>query len=110
MERFVRGDVVILPFPFSDLSHAKKRPALVLSPLDNEDIILCPITSTKHRDKYNIDLALEHFRSGTLQKASSIRPHRLFTADKKIIQYKIGSLKKEKITEVQSKVVMLFTE
>lgn len=34
MERFVKGDVVVTPFPFSDLSQTKRRPALVMAPLD----------------------------------------------------------------------------
>jgi mRNA interferase MazF len=34
MAKFVKGDVVIIPFPFSDLSQSKRRPALVLTPLE----------------------------------------------------------------------------
>jgi len=45
LERFVKGDVVVVPFPFSDLTGAKRRPALVLAELDGEDRILCQITS-----------------------------------------------------------------
>ena len=45
MARFVRGDVVVIPFPFSDLSQAKRRPALVLAELEGNDRILCQITS-----------------------------------------------------------------
>ena len=45
MARFVRGDVVVLPFPFSDLSESKRRPALVITELLRNDIILCQITS-----------------------------------------------------------------
>ena len=45
MAEFVKGDVVVVPFPFSDLSQAKRRPALVISKLDGDDLILCQITS-----------------------------------------------------------------
>lgn len=45
MERFVKGDVVVIPFPFTDLSGTKRRPALVLADLPGDDIILCQITS-----------------------------------------------------------------
>jgi len=45
MGGFVKGDVVVMPFPYSDLSATKKRPALVIAVLDGDDVILCQITS-----------------------------------------------------------------
>ena len=43
--KICKGDVVVVPFPFSDLTQAKRRPALVLSVLEGDDLILCQITS-----------------------------------------------------------------
>ncbi len=40
MAAFVKGDVVIVPFPFSELSQAKRRPALVAAKLQGDDLIL----------------------------------------------------------------------
>ena len=45
MAKFVKGDVVVIPFPFSALAQAKRRPALVLTGLEGDDVILCQITS-----------------------------------------------------------------
>lgn len=45
MGTFVKGDVVVAPFPFSDLSATKKRPALVIATLTGNDVILCQITT-----------------------------------------------------------------
>jgi len=45
MERFVKGDIVVIPFPFSNLAQTKRRPALVIAELDGDDRILCQITS-----------------------------------------------------------------
>ena len=45
MARFVEGDVVVIPFPFSDLSQSKRRPALVIASLQGDDAILCQLTS-----------------------------------------------------------------
>lgn len=108
MEKFVKGDVVVLPFPFSDLTNSKKRPALVVSNLIGDDIILCQITSESRFDDYAIILGNDDFRKGSLNLTSMIRPNRLFTADKSIILYKIGSLKENKIKEIIDKIIKIF--
>ena len=104
MERFVKGDIVVIPFPFSDLSKAKKRPAMVLTNLQGEDIILCQITSKDTNDSYSIPLFEKEFRKGTLKQDSNISPNKIFTADNSIIEYKIGSLKEAKTKQVIEKV------
>ncbi|WP_235335003.1 MULTISPECIES: type II toxin-antitoxin system PemK/MazF family toxin [Aphanizomenon] len=50
MEEFIKGDVVIVPFPFSDLTQTKRRPALVIATLQGNDLILCQITSQSVSD------------------------------------------------------------
>jgi len=45
MGRFVKGDVVVTPFPFSDLQAVKRRPALVVATFTGDDVLLCQITS-----------------------------------------------------------------
>jgi mRNA interferase MazF len=45
MAKFVKGDIVVIPFLFSDLTRAKRRPALVIVSLEGNDAILCQITS-----------------------------------------------------------------
>lgn len=110
MARFIKGDVVVVLFPFSDLSSAKKRPALVLAGLSGEDVILCQITSQARQDEYAIALSPSDFSEGNLHKESNFRPNRLFTADRRIIQYTVGKASPEKMGEVISKIVKIFTE
>jgi len=105
MERFVKGDVVVVPFPFSDLSQSKRRPALVITPLEGNDNILCQITSKNISDNYAISIDDVDFESGSLKQVSNIRPNRLFTADNQIILYRLGSIKKEKLTQLIQKVI-----
>ena len=100
METFVKGEVVVLPFPFSDLSSAKKRPALVISVFEGHDLLLCQITSQIGLDTYSVKLNDSDFKSGNLNLPSFIRGNKLFTADKSLIQYKIGSLKDKKLNAV----------
>lgn len=94
MARFVKGDVIVIPFPFSDLSESKRRPAFVLVDLPGNDIILCQITNRFRKDKFSIELSQDDFANGGLPVLSYIRPNRIFTADKKIILRKAGTLKK----------------
>jgi mRNA interferase MazF len=74
MGRFAKGDVVIVPFPFSDLSASKLRPALVVAALIGDDVILCQITSQAKSDGYAISVGPTDFASGGLPKDSNARP------------------------------------
>jgi mRNA interferase MazF len=105
MGKFVKGDVVVVPFPFSDLTANKKRPALVVASLIGDDVILCQITSKTVSDTYAIPLTETDFKTGTLHQESNIRPNRLFTADAHIILRKTGTLTIEKLKEVVAKII-----
>ena len=105
MATFVKGDVIVVPFPFSDLTQSKRRPALVVAPLEGDDVILCQITSKAVRDNYAIPLDDKEFATGSLQQASNIRPNRIFTADSHIVLYRVGTLKKEKLSEVVESII-----
>jgi len=108
--KFVKGDVVVIPFPFSDLSQSKRRPALVVAPLEGNDAILCQITSKAIKDKYAISIDEADFESGGLRQAGNIRPNRLFTADNRIILYRVGVIKTDKLTQAIEKVVEIIKE
>ena len=103
MDRFIKGDIVVLPFPYSDLSNSKRRPALVMANLDGVDIILCQITSQFVKDNYAIVLDNSGFQRVSLNKPSNIRPNRIFTADKNIIIRKTGTVKLNVFEQVVDK-------
>ena len=109
MERFVKGNVVIIPFPFSDLSDSKRRPALVLADLQGNDIILWQITSQNSRDYFSINLDSSDFENGSLPVNSLIRPNRIFTADKNIIIRKVGKISNDKLNSVYNALNSLFS-
>jgi mRNA interferase MazF len=100
VERFIKGDIVVVPFPFSDLSHSKRRPTLVVQHFNGEDLLLAQITSQNVRDEYGISLQDTDFKEGALKKPSNIRPNKLFTCSKKLILYRIGCLKPSKMREI----------
>ena len=105
MEGLVKGDIVVMPFPFTDLKATKKRPAIVITPLVGDDLIVCQITGKIKEDSYVVELKDSEIVGGKLKGASYVRTNKIFTADKSIIEYKVGSLKKEKIAEVENRVI-----
>jgi len=83
---FNQKDIVLIPFPYSDLTLSKKRPALIIS---NEKInkmqdrICCLVTTKAHKD--NLLIKKDCFEEGTLPFKSFIKPHRIFTIHEGII-------------------------
>ena len=108
MEGLVRGDVVVLSFPYSDLTGKKKRPALVVANV-NKDFILSEITSQYNLDHFSIILLDSDFKDGSLSLPSVIKPYRIFTAEASIIQYKVGSINLSKFKEVQDQLFTIFS-
>ena len=68
------GSVVLVPFPFSDLSEAKLRPALALADSGRDDWILCQITSNPYSDPRAVELTDADFDTGSLRLTSYARP------------------------------------
>ncbi|MCL2093382.1 MAG: type II toxin-antitoxin system PemK/MazF family toxin [Treponema sp.] len=110
MGKFIRGDVVIIPFPFSDLSDNKKRPALVVADLPGDDIIVCQITSQASSDSFSMPLRAGDFSSGSLPVDSFIRPNKIFTADKNIILSTAGHLREDKIRDTLNAIITIIKE
>lgn len=105
MAKFVKGEDVVIPFPFSDLSGSKRRPAMVVADLAGDDILLCQITSQHSTDKYAIPLVSQDFLSGSLPVDSFIRPSRLFTADKHIIVRKAGLANSQIVNRITETII-----
>lgn len=102
-----KGEVITLPFTFSDLSDEKLRPALVLAVPRKDELISCQITSQNTRPEYTILLTKNDFLYGELEvDPCYIRPNHIFTADPEIVHLAVGKLKPEKIDEVME---MLFS-
>lgn len=101
----MKGDVVVVPFPFSDLTRAKRRPALVVAELEGDDLILCQITSQQIKDKYAVSIEDNDFKTGTLRQKSNVRPNRIFTADCHIVLYSLAHLKPDRINDVIERIV-----
>jgi len=72
--KFVKGDVVVVPFPFSDLTQAKRRPALIVSVLEGDDLILSQVTSQFVKDSYAVSIDVKPQLSHNFWKIPSNSP------------------------------------
>jgi mRNA interferase MazF len=108
MGTFTTRSVVLVQFPFSDLSQAKLRPAVVLADADRGDWILCQVTSNPYSDQKAIELTDDSFSSGLLRLTSYARSTKLFTATTSLIASEVGTLKKKSFKDIIDIVVQVF--
>ena|ERR1044072_9291479 len=101
------GAVVLVPFPFSDLSQSKLRPAVVLADVGKGDYILCQVTSNAYSDSRAIELTNNDFASGSLHVVSYARPAKLFTAHRKLLVAQVGVLTDDIFKKIVEAVVKL---
>ena len=108
---YKQGEIVIVPFPFSNLSSIKQRPVLILSKNEdnnlNEDIITCGITSNIRNSKYSVLIENKDLLEGDIPKPSRIKVDKLFTISQNIIKKKVGRIKKEIFEKVKSEFIKL---
>jgi len=110
-------DIVLLPFPFTNLSGQKKRPVLVISKdefnAQSEDIIVVQITSklTSGFSKYNVVIDNNDLEAcyGKPIIKSLVKPYRIFTIEKRKVIKKIGKLSEKKFREVLEKLKEVIT-
>ena len=107
MGAFAAGQVVLLAFPFSDLSRSKLRPALLLAPAGRGDWIACQITSNPYADPQAITLSDAAFASGGLRRLSYVRPGKLFTAHKSLMKSSVGALHADELGRARNAVMTL---
>ena len=88
------GAIVVVPFPFSDLSQTKLRPAVVLVQAGRRGFVLCQVTSNPYADLNAVQIAAEDLLAGSLRVTSYARPGKLFTASWDVITDEIGTLRR----------------
>ena len=105
MGQLSRGEVVFVPFPYSDLSGVKLRPAVVLAPADRGDWLLCQVTSKAYADAGAVTLEQSDFAAGSLLVTSYARPAKLFTAQESLVRRQVGQLKPETFSRIVERTV-----
>ncbi len=102
----------MVPFPFTDLSGRKRRPALVVSPegFSAEDLILCAITSQipEKLSEREVILEAKDMVNERLPKRSRVKVGKLFTIHRSLVAARFGAVKEGKLLEVLDELRALF--
>lgn len=100
-----QGDIILVRFPFSNLSQFKIRPALIVSNDEfnkTSDVWVCAVTSKKKDHCITLKSSLEE---GKFEKESFAKTNAIATIEKDIVLKKIGKIKKEKTSEIIEKII-----
>src|SRR3989338_1073559 len=93
------GDVVLLPFPFTDYTSFKQRPALVISSPEwngaRTDVIVVAISSKTGHSKFEYVLNGREQKSGGLRMPSVVRLGNIYTIEKRLVREIIGAFSKK---------------
>lgn len=102
-------EIVLLPYPFSNLEGSKVRPALVVSNnhfnRKSADCIMVPLTTVIKNEPYSVIIEQENLRSGKLLRPSRIKADKIFTVEKELIVMKIGTLNEDTFDDVKTEIM-----
>ena len=98
-------EIVLLPYPFSNLEGTKVRPAVVISNNNfnkmSDDCVMVPLTTVIKNEPYSILVDQENLTSGKLLRSSRIRVDKVFAVEKKLVIMKIGIIDKETFGKIK---------
>lgn len=99
-------DIVLIPFPFSNMTQQKQRPVVVLSDSvynsKNSDLICCTITSNLRDYAHSISISNNDLESGNLLYSSKVKPNKVFTLEQNKILKNLCRLNILKSKEIVS--------
>jgi len=111
---YKQGDILLIPFPYSDLTSTKQRPVLVLSNTyyneSYQDIVVAAITSNITEKVYSIHIATDDLDEGELKMDSAVRVDKVYTFSKRIVNKKFGHLKAASFESVKQQLMHLLDE
>lgn len=105
-------EVVLLPYPFSNLQERKVRPAVVVSNNDFNrmcsDCIVLPMTSVIKEGTFSVSLSQKDMEQGKLIKASELRIDKVFSVEKRLVRMKIGKVSDFFFDKLKSELLKVF--
>ena len=102
------GDVVLTPFPFTDLTGAKVRPAVILADVGMEDWVVCEIICNSQTREGYIPISDADMDEGGLRQPSYARVDRLYTLNESVFRRTLGRVSAAKMEEIAAITRALF--
>lgn len=102
--RYNQGDIVLVPFPLTDLTSSKVRPAIVVSCADvnqTADVILAAITTQLRHDNFSFPIENAHLTK-PMHRQSEVRCHKLFTCEQSLIHKAMTRLSRVQVEKLTS--------
>jgi mRNA interferase MazF len=100
----MQGDIIIVPFPFTDLTRTKERPGIIISNnRKGEDMIVVAITSNKQSE--GIPIHSSDLIQGEMYQNSHAKPAKIASLHRSIIRKRIGACSRKKTTEICNAVI-----
>ena len=102
--KYKQGDIILIPYPYTDLSNTKQRPAVIISKdsVNYRNYIVAKITSVIRGDKFSFSIAPKDI-DRKLKYESEVRTNEVFTISPSIIIKKFASFKKEPLKRLTEK-------
>lgn len=111
-ERYYAGDIIIVPFPYSDQSATKQRPALVLSNdaynSAQDDLVVCGMTSNLANAAFSVLVGPQDLESGVLLSPSRAKVGHIVAVERSLVRKKIGRLKPQALNTVMREFHSIF--
>jgi mRNA interferase MazF len=105
MKNFNQGDIVLLPYPYTDLSRSKRRPVVIISKdsINRQNFIVAKITSVIRNDELSFTIN-QNETDIKLRKNSEVRTNELFTVHHSLIIKKITHFKKNALQRLTTQI------
>jgi mRNA interferase MazF len=104
------GDIILVQYPFTDLSSSKVRPALVIRDQADSDIICLPITSSFGVSEHDIAIKKNETEGFSFSIQSFIRPRKIATLNIKLIRKHLGKLQREVFSSIKEETLEFLSE
>jgi len=99
---YLQGDLILIPYPYSDLSNSKRRPAIIISKngLNPNNYIVSKVTSVLKCNKNDYFIGPDDLNGFELDEDSEVRTDEIFTVHKSIIVKKIASFTSDALKKI----------